>query len=94
MLRSLNVAFSKPQRLPVQSERGFRTALAAGTAHNALAALRLFNGDREKDVRVKFYRDSAAWCPYCQKVHCASQSHFVKAKHPKQEYFGVLRGVR
>lgn len=28
---------------------------------------RLF-GKAESDIRVKFYRDSAAWCPYCQRV--------------------------
>uniref|UniRef100_A0A7S4KL82 GST N-terminal domain-containing protein n=1 Tax=Guillardia theta TaxID=55529 RepID=A0A7S4KL82_GUITH len=29
--------------------------------------LRLFGHD-EKEIRVVLYRDSAAWCPYCQKV--------------------------
>jgi len=29
--------------------------------------LRLF-GAKESDVRVTFYRDTAAWCPYCQKT--------------------------
>lgn len=28
---------------------------------------RLF-GTPEADVRVKFYRDHAAWCPYCQRI--------------------------
>lgn len=34
------------------------------------AKLRLFDSDiaTEDDVRVTFYRDSSAWCPYCQKV--------------------------
>jgi len=31
------------------------------------ALLRLF-GKSESDVRVTLYRDTAAWCPYCQKV--------------------------
>jgi glutathione S-transferase len=31
------------------------------------AKLRLF-GKSESDVRVTLYRDTAAWCPYCQKV--------------------------
>mmetsp|Transcript_17613 Transcript_17613/g.55618 ORF Transcript_17613/g.55618 Transcript_17613/m.55618 type:complete len:331 (-) Transcript_17613:58-1050(-) len=31
------------------------------------ARLRLF-GKSESDVRVTLYRDTAAWCPYCQKV--------------------------
>ena len=38
----------------------------AGPAHTD-AKLRLF-GKTEADVRVVFYRDTAAWCPYCQKV--------------------------
>jgi len=49
-------------------EQTFRRALAEGRVHNALASLRLFGDDTEKDVRVKLYRDSAAWCPYCHKV--------------------------
>ncbi len=32
------------------------------------AALRLFDAPDESHVRVTFYRDSAAWCPYCQRV--------------------------
>uniref|UniRef100_A0A7S0Q824 GST N-terminal domain-containing protein n=1 Tax=Coccolithus braarudii TaxID=221442 RepID=A0A7S0Q824_9EUKA len=43
-----------------QRERG------EGAAHTD-AALRLF-GQAEEDVRVTLYRDTAAWCPYCQKV--------------------------
>eukprot|EP00968_Pinguiococcus_pyrenoidosus_P026110 scaffold7052_cov254-Pinguiococcus_pyrenoidosus.AAC.115 len=31
------------------------------------AKVRLF-GHRPEDVRVTFYRDTAAWCPYCQKT--------------------------
>lgn len=31
-----------------------------------LALLRLFGTD--STPRVKFYRDHAAWCPYCQRV--------------------------
>ena len=38
----------------------------AGPAHTD-SALRLF-GAKEEDVRVTLYRDSAAWCPYCQKA--------------------------
>ena len=32
------------------------------------ALLRLFDAKDESEVRVTLYRDSAAWCPYCQKV--------------------------
>ena len=34
---------------------------------NAQSRLRLF-GHSEADVRVTFFRDNHAWCPYCQKV--------------------------
>ncbi|BAQ62572.1 hypothetical protein GM3708_2978 [Geminocystis sp. NIES-3708] len=34
---------------------------------NSQALLRLFN-QPEKNIRVTFYRDHHAWCPYCQKV--------------------------
>lgn len=34
---------------------------------NAQARLRLFDRP-ESEVRVTFYRDNHAWCPYCQKV--------------------------
>ena len=34
---------------------------------NPQSRLRLF-GQSESDVRVTFYRDNHAWCPYCQKV--------------------------
>lgn len=36
-------------------------------ATNAQSRVRLF-GQPENSVRVKFYRDNHAWCPYCQKV--------------------------
>jgi glutathione S-transferase len=32
------------------------------------ALLRLFDANDDSDIRVTFYRDRAAWCPYCQKV--------------------------
>jgi len=34
---------------------------------NSQSNLRLF-GKKERDVRVTFYRDKHAWCPYCQKI--------------------------
>ena len=38
-----------------------------GDAHTD-APLRLFDAKSEDEVRVTFFRDTAAWCPYCQKV--------------------------
>ena len=52
------------QRL--QQEGDLRAA-GQGPAHTD-AKLRLFDAADESDIEVTFYRDSAAWCPYCQKV--------------------------
>jgi len=41
-------------------------AKGEGPAHTD-CKLRLF-GKKEEEVRVTLYRDTAAWCPYCQKV--------------------------
>lgn len=51
-------------------ERKFRSNLDNGYgAPSPLHKLRLFDAsNREEDVRVTLYRDSASWCPYCQKV--------------------------
>eukprot|EP00927_Polykrikos_kofoidii_P065776 TRINITY_DN61492_c0_g1_i1.p1 TRINITY_DN61492_c0_g1~~TRINITY_DN61492_c0_g1_i1.p1 ORF type:complete len:497 (-),score=61.53 TRINITY_DN61492_c0_g1_i1:81-1469(-) len=38
-----------------------------GPPHRA-SKLRLFGAESAEDVRVTLYRDSAAWCPYCQKL--------------------------
>ena len=57
----------------VTSEDGARLQLArsnvaiGGGEPSSAANIRLFDKD-EADVRVTFYRDAAAWCPYCQKV--------------------------
>eukprot|EP00929_Paragymnodinium_shiwhaense_P112873 TRINITY_DN81134_c0_g1_i1.p1 TRINITY_DN81134_c0_g1~~TRINITY_DN81134_c0_g1_i1.p1 ORF type:complete len:463 (-),score=100.19 TRINITY_DN81134_c0_g1_i1:180-1568(-) len=42
-------------------------AAGRGPAHRA-STLRLFGARSKDEVRVKLYRDSAAWCPYCQKL--------------------------
>jgi hypothetical protein len=39
-------------------------AVGAGPPHTD-AKLRLF-GAKEEDVRVTYYRDASAWCPYCK----------------------------
>ena len=41
---------------------------SGGGSPNTNALLRLFDAKDESDVRVTFYRDKAAWCPYCHKV--------------------------
>ncbi|KAL9181493.1 hypothetical protein ACHAXT_010298 [Thalassiosira profunda] len=51
-------------------ERSFRANLEKGYGKpSPLHKLRLFDeSNDEKNVRVTLFRDSASWCPYCQKV--------------------------
>ncbi|KAL3797119.1 hypothetical protein HJC23_000457 [Cyclotella cryptica] len=51
-------------------EREFRSNLPKGVGVGSpLHTLRLFDEENdEEDVRVTLFRDSASWCPYCQKV--------------------------
>jgi len=51
-------------------ERNFRSNLSKGYGKpSPLHKLRLFDeSNNEEDVRVTLFRDSASWCPYCQKV--------------------------
>mmetsp|Transcript_32273 Transcript_32273/g.96802 ORF Transcript_32273/g.96802 Transcript_32273/m.96802 type:complete len:518 (-) Transcript_32273:555-2108(-) len=53
-----------------KEEKHFRSNLAKGYGSpSPLHKLRLFDdSNREEDIRVTLYRDSASWCPYCQKV--------------------------
>lgn len=57
-------------RMTTDKERSFRQnlPLGYGTA-SPLHKIRLYDeSNREEDIRVTFYRDSASWCPYCHKV--------------------------
>jgi len=54
-----------PTGAQLQSEVALRAA-GEGAPHTD-CTLRLF-GRPESDIKVTLYRDSAAWCPYCQKV--------------------------
>ncbi|KAL1499845.1 hypothetical protein AB1Y20_012529 [Prymnesium parvum] len=62
-----------------EEERGFRERLASGRGDeaSALAPLRLFDAASKEDVRVTLYRDTAAWCPYCEKVWLALEEKRV-----------------
>jgi len=55
------------------NERNFRNNLDKGYGVGSpLHKLRLFDESNTEDqVRVTFFRDSASWCPYCQKVWLA-----------------------
>ena len=64
-------------------EKSFRDDVAAGVIPSPFNKVRLFNGDKEEDVRVTFYRDSASWCPYCQKVWMMLEEKEVSYKVEK-----------
>jgi len=52
-------------------ERNFRQNLEKGYGiqGSPMHKIRLFEeSNKEEDIAVTFYRDSASWCPYCQKV--------------------------
>mmetsp|Transcript_109711 Transcript_109711/g.306780 ORF Transcript_109711/g.306780 Transcript_109711/m.306780 type:complete len:589 (+) Transcript_109711:61-1827(+) len=58
-------------KMTTDEERNFRANLAMGygVTGSPMHKIRLFDeSNQEKDIRVTFYRDSASWCPYCQKV--------------------------
>lgn len=68
-----------------EEERGFRQRLAEGRGDqaSALAPLRLFDARDASEVRVTLYRDTAAWCPYCEKVWLALEEKRVPYKVEK-----------
>jgi glutathione S-transferase len=51
-------------------EKSFRADLMKGYGIGSpLHSIRLYDdSNKVEDIRVTFYRDSASWCPYCQKV--------------------------
>ncbi|KAG7347774.1 glutathione S-transferase [Nitzschia inconspicua] len=57
-------------------EKAFRQNLAKGYGvASPLHKARLYNeSNKEEDIAVTFYRDSASWCPYCQKVWLALET--------------------
>mmetsp|Transcript_54554 Transcript_54554/g.152173 ORF Transcript_54554/g.152173 Transcript_54554/m.152173 type:complete len:497 (+) Transcript_54554:44-1534(+) len=63
-LREEMLASKACQRL---AEEDRQRSLGRGPPHRA-SKLRLFGASSEAEVRVTLYRDSAAWCPYCQKL--------------------------
>ena len=57
-------------------------AKGLGPAHTD-AKLRLFDAKSEDEVRVTLFRDTAAWCPYCQKVWLALEAKQIPYKVEK-----------
>jgi len=58
------LATAAGQRLKEEDEL---RAQGRGPPHRA-SKVRLFGAASEDDIRVTLYRDTAAWCPYCQKL--------------------------
>mmetsp|Transcript_9491 Transcript_9491/g.10668 ORF Transcript_9491/g.10668 Transcript_9491/m.10668 type:complete len:273 (+) Transcript_9491:105-923(+) len=60
---------AKLESMQTPDEKAFRKNLEEGRGPpNAMANLRVFDKDESAAKEVILYRDSASWCPYCQKV--------------------------
>ena len=60
---------SKLEAVQTEEEKQFRTNVEKGVQASPLNTIRLFDeSSTEDDIRVVFYRDSASWCPYSNKV--------------------------
>lgn len=58
-------------------ERNFRQNLEKGYGiqGSPMHKIRLYDeSNKEEDIAVTFYRDSASWCPYCQKIWLALEA--------------------
>jgi len=67
-------------------ERNFRKNLERGygVQGSPMHKIRLFDeSNREEDISVIFYRDSASWCPYCQKVWMTLEAKQIPYKIEK-----------
>jgi len=70
---------TKLEQISTEEERRFRADLASGRGERAcaLASSRLFDLPEGETPRVMFFRDTAAWCPYCEKVWLALEEKRV-----------------
>jgi len=60
---------AKLESMQTSDEKAFRKNLEEGHGPpTAMANLRVFDKDESAAKEVTLYRDSASWCPYCQKV--------------------------
>lgn len=67
-------------------ERNFRQNLEKGYGiqGSPMHKIRLFEeSNKEEDIAVTFYRDSASWCPYCQKVWMTLEAKQIPYKVEK-----------
>jgi glutathione S-transferase len=67
-------------------DRGYEPVDLANGPTNSQSRLRLF-GHQESDVRVTFYRDHHAWCPYCQKIWLWLEEHRIPYRIEKVSMF-------
>jgi glutathione S-transferase len=76
-------------QMETEEERNFRKNLVKGygVAGSPLHKVRLYDeSNKEEDIRVTFYRDSASWCPYCQKVSVPCRSAVFFSKRDGSRY--------
>jgi len=73
------------QSKQTNDELKFRDNLDKGYGKGSpLHKLRLFDeSNKEEDVRVTLYRDSASWCPYCHKVWATLEEKRIPYKVEK-----------
>jgi len=76
---SWGTLLTKLDQISTEEERLFREELASGRGERAcaLASSRLFDLPEGETPRVMFFRDTAAWCPYCEKVWLALEEKRV-----------------
>jgi len=61
-----------------EEQLGFRARLESGRGDAAsLATIRRFDAPDSEEPRVTLYRDTASWCPYCEKVWLALEEKRV-----------------
>ena len=68
---------SELEAASTEEELSFRSKLESGRLDHACASAkrRLFDLPEGEEPRLTLYRDTASWCPYCEKVWLLSLIH-------------------